>query len=251
MRFDFHLRQVPCDLWYWSLFVMTPYTGLCCFLYAPLTPGGDYWMTGRNSANHHWSLVVAPSPCLVTNVWSTVSKRHGNEKVFSFPPTISTVSRLSGIVETQLRHSRVGVAWLICKKRNYALFTAGGDRRATGHDSANRHWSLVVASSPRLVANVRHTLSKRHGNPKIIFISTTKWTVARLSGIVETQLRHSRVGVARLICKKTHYSSVTECCECTQLCLNYLPSVGQQMEKWWVLETVGRQITMTLPQHLN
>ncbi len=75
-------------------------------------------------------------------------------------------------------------------------------------DSANRHWSLVVAPSPRLVAIVRGTVSKCHGNEKIIFISATKWTVAPLSGIVETQLR-------RLICKKKHYSSLAERCECT------------------------------------
>ncbi len=40
-----------------------------------------------------------------------------------------------------------------------------------------------------------------------------------------------------------------------QLCLDYVTTVGRQMETvtatWRVLETMGRQITMTLPQHLN
>ncbi len=52
---------------------------------------------------------------------------------------------------------------------------------ATGRDSTNRHWSLLVATSPRLVTNERSP---------------------RLSRIVETQLRSSCVGVAWLICKK-------------------------------------------------
>ncbi len=40
-----------------------------------------------------------------------------------------------------------------------------------------------------------------------------------------------------------------------QLSLNYLPTMGRQMEtvmaKWWVLETRGQQITTTLPQHIR
>ncbi len=96
---------------------------------------------------------------------------------------------------------------------------------ATGHDSANRHWSLIVAPSQRLVANVRCTVSKYHGNEKIIFISATQWTVARLSGIVEKQLRHSRVGVARLICKK-NYAIMAERCECTTTMSQLSPNSG-------------------------
>ncbi len=117
--------------------------------------------------------------------------------------------------------------WKQC--RNFgpnAPFTPGGDCRATGQDSANRHWSLVVAPSLRLVANVRRTVSKHHGNEKIIFISVTKWTVARLSRIVETQLRHSPVGVAQLICKKKHYGSVAEHCECTTTMSQLSPNSG-------------------------
>ncbi len=138
---------------------------------------------------------------------------------------------------------------------HYAPFTPGGDCRATGHDSANRQWSLVVAPSPRLVANLRGTVSKRHGNEKIIFISATKWTVARLSGIVETQLRHSRVGVAWLICKKNHYGSVAERCECTttmsQLSPNSGVTNGDCKGEMASVRDNGQQIMMTLPQHLN
>ncbi len=125
----------------------------------------------------------------------------------------------------------------------YAPFTPGGDCRATGHNSANRHWSLVVAPSLHLVAYVQHTFSKRHGNEKIIF--------TRLSGIVETQLRHSCVGVA----KKPVTAAWRNIANVPQLCLNNLPTVGWQMEtvkvKWRVLETMGRQITMTLLKHMK
>ncbi len=134
------------------------------------------------------------------------------------------------------------------------LSQLGGDFRATAScDSANRNWSLVAAPSPRLVTNVRCTVSKRHGNEKIIFISATKWMITQLSGIVETQLRHSRVGVAQLICKKNITAAWRNVANVPQLCLNYLPTVGWQMEtvmaKWRVLETTGQQITITLQQH--
>ncbi len=109
----------------------------------------------------------------------------------------------------------------MCYEWCYAPFTPGGNCRATGDDSANHHWSLVVAPSPSWFANVLRTVSKRHGNEKIIFISATKSTVTRLSGIVETQLRHTCVGVARLICKKNHYGIAAECTTTmSQLSLN-------------------------------
>ncbi len=136
-----------------------------------------------------------------------------------------------------------------------APFTPGGNYRLTGHDSANSHWLLVVAPSPRLVANVRRIVSKCHGNEKISFISATKWTVSRLSGIVETQLRHSHAGVAWLICKKTHYGSVAERCECTttmsQLSPNSGVTNGDCKGEMASVRDNGQQIMMTLPQHLN
>ncbi len=130
----------------------------------------------------------------------------------------------------------------------HAPFTLGGNCRATGWDSSNRLWSLVVAPSLRLsLMSGADRKPLCHGNKKIIFISATKWMVARLSGIVETQLRHSCVGVTQLICKKTHYGSMAERCECTTTMSQISPTLRRQMEtvkvKWLVLETMGRQIT--------
>ncbi len=130
-----------------------------------------------------------------------------------------------------------------------APFTPGGDCRASGRNSANRHWSLVVVPSQLLVANVWRTVSKRHWNEKIIFISATKWTVVRLSRIVETQSWWSRTtNMQKKI--KAAWRNITTL---PQLCLNYHPTAGRQMEtitaKWWALETTGQQIT--LPQKLK
>ncbi len=103
-----------------------------------------------------------------------------------------------------------------------ATFTLSGDCRATGCDSANHHWSLVVAPSPRLVANVRRTVSKRHGNEKKKIISATKWTVVRLSGIVETQSCWS----CATNMQKKHDGSMAGSCECTTTMSQLSPNSG-------------------------
>ncbi len=104
----------------------------------------------------------------------------------------------------------------------HAPFTLGGNCQATGWDSSNRLWSLVVAPSLRLsLMSGADRKPLCHGNKKIIFISATKWMVARLSGIVETQLRHSCVGVAWL-----NYGSVAERCKCTTTMSQLSPNSG-------------------------
>ncbi len=121
-------------------------------------------------------------------------------------------------------HTRSRKTWIF-----YAPFTPTGDCRATGRDSANRHWSLVVATSPLLVATVRHTVSKHHGNEKTIFISATKWTVTQLLRIDETQLRQSRDGVTWQIYKnKLRQHGVT-----LRLYIIYVSTISQQWgDKW-------------------
>ncbi len=142
----------------------------------------------------------------------------------------------------------------VTKHRSHnAPYTLGGDCGATGHNRANRHWSLIVSPSPLLVTNVWCIVSKCHRNEIIIIISATKWTVAKLSRMVETQLRRSRDRVARLICKINITAAWHNITTVPQLCLNYLPTVEWQIEtvtvKWRVLETTGQQITITLRLH--
>ncbi len=97
----------------------------------------------------------------------------------------------SNISDKHEHHTRTKTRQNLNLVKPNAPFTPGGDCRTTGHDSTNRHWSLVVAPSPRLVANVRCTVSRLHGNEKIIFISATKWTVALLRHNWDTVLLES------------------------------------------------------------
>ncbi len=96
---------------------------------------------------------------------------------------------------------------------SHELATAGHQRQSP----------LIAGSCP--ITAFGRTVSKHHGNEKIIFISATKWMVAQLSGIIEAQLRHSCVGVTRLVGQK-HYGSVAEHCKCTTTMFQLSPNSG-------------------------
>ncbi len=127
-------------------------------------------------------------------------------------------------------------------------------RVVTGHDSANHHWSLVVAhhrvwslmsdaQSPSATEMKKyfHFRNQMNGRPVV----GNSWDA------VETQSCWSRTTNI----KKNITAAWRNIVNVLQLCLNYLPTVGRQMEtvaaKWWVLETMGQNITITLPQYLN
>ncbi len=135
----------------------------------------------------------------------------------------------------------------------YAPFTPGGDCRATCRDIANRHWSLVVAPSPCLVDNVRRSLQaprKWKNNFQFRHQMNGRPVVWNSWDTGETQSCWSRTTNMQ---KKYITAAWRNVANVPQLCLNYLPTVGQQMEtvtaKWWVLETMRQQITITLWLH--
>ncbi len=84
---------------------------------------------------------------------------------------------------------------------------------------------------------------------KIFVIVMSKWTVTRLLRIVEAQLRSSCVWVVWLICKQKLRQSSGETSTISQLSLNRgATNVDCNGE---MLEIMGWQITMTIPQHFN
>ncbi len=106
----------------------------------------------------------------------------------------------------------------------YAPFTLGGDCLVTCHNCYNPHWSLVVTSSLRLVANVRRTVSK-HSRIEIFFvISAIKWTVTRLPRRVKTPMRCNCDGVARLKSKNNLRQRGAQ----LRLYINYVSTMSQQ-----------------------